>query len=244
MHKLIIIYYHEVVEENEGYSYQKIEKAKFDEQMKFLHDNGYQTITFEDLDKPLPDKAVIVSFDDGFRTVYDNAYSIMRKYDIKGSVYLPTAFIGNDEKFLTWDMISEMNESGKWYFSAHTHNHVDIRNITETNDEIKISNEMLCEKLGYTPTAFCMPFGGYSRKSVRLIRNRGNYKYMLSSCYGRVSESKLQKSVLPRIGISNDDTIDIFKKKLNGGLDWKGPLQRLRMVIYNLQGQRFNTYEY
>ncbi len=244
MHKLVIIYYHEVVDDKDGFSYQKIGKTKFEEQMKWLSENGYHTITFEDLDKPLPEKAVIVSFDDGFRTVYENAMPIMQKYGVKGTIYLPTAFIDENEKFITWEMAEKMIRTGAWSFSAHTHNHVDIRCIQNVQSEIKQSNEIIQERLGVKPVAFCMPFGGYSKKTVSTVRAAGGYSYMLSSCYGRTNEDKLKKTILPRIGISNDDTLEVFAGKLAGKKDWKGPLQRLRMVLYNVKGQRYTEYEY
>ena len=59
--KLVVIYYHEVVESGQGFSYQKIEKDKFEQQMKYLQEHHYQTLLFEDLDKPLPEKSIIVS---------------------------------------------------------------------------------------------------------------------------------------------------------------------------------------
>ena len=76
MKKLIIIYYHDIVENGKGYSYQKVEKEHFENQMKYLKEHGYQTILFEDMEKFLPEKAVLVTFDDGFQSVYKNAVPI------------------------------------------------------------------------------------------------------------------------------------------------------------------------
>ena len=88
--KLLVIYYHEIVENGQGYSYQKLEKEMFEQQMRYLKEQGYQTLFFRDLDKPLPEKAIIVSFDDGFRSVYENAIPIMKRYGIKANIYLPS----------------------------------------------------------------------------------------------------------------------------------------------------------
>ena len=112
MKKLLITYYHEVVKEGEGATYQKIEEEKFEAQMRYLQEQGYTSLFFSELGKPLPEKAVIVSFDDGFRSVYENAAPIMQKYGIKGNIYLPTAYIGNDEKFMDWDMVRALQDKG------------------------------------------------------------------------------------------------------------------------------------
>lgn len=244
--KLTIIYYHEVVSKGKGYSYQKIEEAKFEEQMKYLHDHGYHTLFFSDLKEEIPEKAVIVSFDDGFRTVYQNAAPIMEKHGIKGNVYLPTSYINQDDHFMTWIMIKELYDKKQFEMQAHTHHHVDIRTLDAMtmSEEIRISNRMIKKELGYVPVAFCMPFGTYDSSSVKILKGLHQYKYILGSFYGNVDESKLTNSVLPRIGISNDDSIETFADKLSGKLNWKGPLQKLRLQLKNLKKERIINYEY
>lgn len=244
--KLLIIYYHEVVEQGCGYSYQKIEKDKFEEQMKYLSENGYQTLFFSELSKSLPEKAVIVSFDDGLKSVYDNAFSIMKKYGIKGNVYLPTAYIGNDEHFMDWNMVRDLCDSGVFEMQAHTHNHTDIRtySVEDMLNEVNTSAEILDKELGFDPSAFCIPFGMYDRKSILKLRKTNKYKYILGSYYGRIPENRLSTNVLPRIGISNDDSIEKFVDKIEGKYDWKGILQRLRLMFFNLRKERVTEYKY
>ena len=244
--KLLIIYYHEVVEEGHGFSYQKIEKGKFNKQMKYLHDKGYKTLFFSELTKKLPDKALIVSFDDGFRTVYENAAPIMKKYGIKGNIYLPTAYIDNNNYFMTWKMVQELYESKQFEMQAHTHNHKDIRTLDKKtmSDEIVKSHLLFKKKLGYLPETFCMPFGTYDHKSTELLRKSKQYNYILGSYYGHIKEKKLKTNILPRIGISNDDDIKIFKDKLEGKYDWKGPLQRMRLLLQNIKHDRITEYKF
>lgn len=246
MKDLLIIYYHEIVGENEGYSYQKMEVNKFEKQMEYLSANGYQTIFFSQIENNLPNKTVIVSFDDGFRTVYQNAAPIMRRYGIKGNIYLPTHYIGLDEHFMTWPMVKELYDSGAFEMQAHTHNHLDIRNLSENDmrEEIEKSNNLFKEYLGYVPKTFCMPFGVYDKRSINTLKSIEAYKYYLGSFYGRCVPEKLGNKILPRIGVSNDDTMEVFADKLNGKYDWKGPLQRLRLTINNLRKERITKYEY
>ena len=246
MKKLLIIYYHEVVKKGEGATYQKIEEEKFEAQMQYLKDNGYVSLFFSELCKPLPEKAVVVSFDDGFRSVYENAAPIMQKYGVKGNIYLPTAYIGKDGRFMDWEMARELQEKG-FEMQAHTHNHVDIRTLSteELQKEVEISKEYFVRELGKTPCAICLPFGTYDRRSLQLLKNTDAYKYVLGSYYGRVGERKLCKGgLLPRIGISNADSIKIFEKKLKGKLSWKGPLQRMRLFLHSIKGDRVQKYEY
>ena len=246
MSKLTILYYHEVVPNGEGASYQKIEEKKFEEQMKYLADNGYTSMFFSELSNKLPKKPVIISFDDGFKSVYQKAYPIMQKYGIKGNVYLPTAYVGEDEHFMTWEEVKDLTENG-FEMQAHTHNHVDVRTLNnKTIDaQTKKVNEILKEHLDFTPNAVCLPFGTYDKKSIKLLKKEGSYKYILGSFYGRVGKSKLKKGgLMPRIGISNADSIEVFAKKLKGKFSWKGPLQRLRLKISSLKGQRVEKYDF
>lgn len=245
MNNLTIIYYHEVVKAGKGLSYQKIEEDKFEKQMKFLQDNGYHSLTFDMLKQGMPEKAVIVSFDDGFRTVYENAFPVMKRYGIVGNVYLPTAYIGKIQNFLTWDMVQELLEAG-WYFAAHTHTHMDIRRMDEVSaaQELTANNFEIEKRTGYIPEAFCIPYGGFNRNTVNLVRRMGQYRYMLGSFYGTVHETAIENRVLPRIGISNDDSLELFEKKLQGKMNWKGPLQRGRLLLQNIRKQTVDHYDY
>ena len=246
MGELLIIYYHEIVEKGQGYSYQKIDRDKFENQMKYLHDRGYHSLLFSELEKTLPEKAIIVSFDDGFRTVYENAAPIMKKYGIRGNVYLPTKYIGVDAHFMTWEMVKELSKDNFFEMQAHTHSHIDIRRLNEdtVKDEISYSDKKFREESLSLPKAFCMPFGTFDKKSLRLLKNQNRYKYVLGSYYGLIQSQYLEKNVLPRIGISNDDTMRVFIDKLDGKYDWKGSLQRLRLSLKNIKKERITQYEY
>lgn len=247
MKKVLILYYHEVVQKGEGAAYQKIEEEKFEAQMRYLQEKGYYTAFFSELDKPLPDKTVIVSFDDGFLSVYERAVPIMEKYGVKGNVYLPTAYIGKDEHFMTWEMIKDLTQRGNFEMQAHTHNHVDIRTLDEKKmqEEVQTSNAYFEKELDYIPNAICLPFGTYDKQSLKLLKRSGGYKYILASYYGMVGRRKCKKGgLLPRIGVSDTDGIEVFDKKLKGKLNWKGPLQRLRLWVASIRGQRVDKYDY
>ena len=246
MKKLLITYYHEVVKKGEGATYQKIEEEKFEAQMRYLQEQGYTSLFFSELGKPLPEKAVIVSFDDGFRSVYENAAPIMQKYGIKGNIYLPTAYIGNDEKFMDWDMVRALQDKG-FEMQAHTHTHADIRALSaeDMQREVETSKACFTRELGKAPCAICLPFGTYDGRSLRLLKKTGGYRYILASFYGRVGQCKLKKGgLLPRIGISDTDGIEVFEKKLKGKLSWKGPMQRARLFLHNIKGDKIRKYEY
>lgn len=246
MGKLVIIYYHDIVEAGKGYSYQRVEVEQFEQQMKYLKEEGYVSLLFEDLGQALPEKSVLITFDDGFRTVYEHAAPIMEKYGMKGNVFLPTKFI--EEKhphFMTWDMLRELCDGGAFSVAAHTHNHVDIRTLNggAMREEIERSNLLIQQRLGIITESFCMPYGKYDRRSIRLLKRSFPYRYIFACHYGHASCKHMGRRLLPRIGISNDDSMEIFQKKMNGGLNWKGIFQKVRLIAENMKRERILQYD-
>lgn len=246
MRKLTVIYYHDIVENGKGYSYQRVEEQAFEMQMKYLSEHGYTSLLFEELDGPLPEKAVLVTFDDGFRTVFDRAAPIMRKYGIKGNVFVPTKYVEEENPhFMTWHMMKELCDAGDFSVAAHTHSHVDIRALDDAKmrSELQLSNDLIRDRLGITTKSFCMPYGKYDFQSVRRLKKNSDYELLFGSFYGQAICGKSEKKILPRIGISNDDSMGVFEKKLSGKLNWKGLVQRCRLFAANMKRERITQYD-
>jgi peptidoglycan/xylan/chitin deacetylase (PgdA/CDA1 family) len=111
-----------------------VPSKRFEAQLKMLYDNGYTTISLRDLyeylaiGKPLPDKPIILTFDDGYLDNYTNAFPILQKYGMVGTFFVLTgpADDGNPA-YLTWDMIAEMSSAGM-DIQLHSRDHLDMRN--------------------------------------------------------------------------------------------------------------------
>ena len=94
-------------------------------QIKTLVDAGYTFITPSDLADILdgiklpPDKPIVLSFDDGHRDFYTDAFPILKKYNVKSVIYVITGFLGQPD-FLTNDELKEISESGLVEIGAHT----------------------------------------------------------------------------------------------------------------------------
>jgi peptidoglycan/xylan/chitin deacetylase (PgdA/CDA1 family) len=106
-----------------------LSESAFEKQMRYLHDNGYETITLDDLTrwqyghKAIPRKAVVITFDDGDRSVYDYAFPILKKYGFKATYFVITAHVGRQWEgleLLTWSQLREMKESGVFEIASHT----------------------------------------------------------------------------------------------------------------------------
>jgi peptidoglycan/xylan/chitin deacetylase (PgdA/CDA1 family) len=106
----------------------------FEAQLQLLRDNGFSTITLRDLynylavGTPLPDKPIILTFDDGYLDHYTNAFPILQKYGMIGTFFVLTgpADEGNPA-YLSWDMIQAMSNAGM-DIQLHSRAHLDMRN--------------------------------------------------------------------------------------------------------------------
>ncbi len=93
-------------------------EAAFEEQMAYLKRNGYRVITLDDLfayldrKRPIPRKSVVITFDDGWRTMYEIAYPILKKYGYPATLFVYTDLIHSGSTSLSWDMIREMARNG------------------------------------------------------------------------------------------------------------------------------------
>ena len=97
---------------------------EFEEHIKWIKDK--KTFKMEEvkgLDYKLPKNSILITFDDGYKNNYTLAFPILKKYNMKATIFLNTKFIEKDEAYLNWDEIREMYESGLIDFQLHTHSH-------------------------------------------------------------------------------------------------------------------------
>jgi biofilm PGA synthesis lipoprotein PgaB len=132
--------YHEIAEKSETLdSAYAVSVASFDAQMKWLIDDGYHFIKIDDIidsrknNKPLPDKSVLITFDDGYQSVYANAFPIIKKYQIPTVIALVGSWLQSTDKvdfdghmidrskFLSQEEIKEMVASGLVEVGSHSY---------------------------------------------------------------------------------------------------------------------------
>jgi peptidoglycan/xylan/chitin deacetylase (PgdA/CDA1 family) len=139
--------------------------AKFDEEMKLLHDWGYTTITTELLIKAiregadLPPRPLLITFDDGHLNNYTTAFPIMQKYGFTGVMYIVANYMGVDQ-YMNADQIKEMAAAG-WEVGSHSISHSDLTSLEpyRQRNEVVESRAMLEEALGVPVLTIAYPFG-------------------------------------------------------------------------------------
>ena len=101
--------------------------ADFEEQMKYLHDRDYHAVTQDQFaaymsgEGSLPDRPVMITFDDGYVDNYEHAYPIMKKYGLTGTIFLIVDLM-ETPGYLTWAQVQEMGRNGM-EFGSHTMSH-------------------------------------------------------------------------------------------------------------------------
>ena len=97
---------------------------EFEEHIKWIKDKKtFKMEELKGLDYKLPKNSILITFDDGYKNNYTLAFPILKKYNMKATIFLNTKFIEKDETYLNWDEIREMYESGLIDFQLHTHSH-------------------------------------------------------------------------------------------------------------------------
>ena len=213
-----VIYYHDIVKEN-GHGSQYTDIATFKKHMEYISKNGYKTFTFDELDNKenlaYDKKAVLITFDDGWASNYTEIFEYMKEKGIKYNIFLEGKNVGTNPKYLTWDMVKEMYESGIVGFGAHTYNHPSMADVGLEGyaDEVSKTNEIIKEQLGYIPKDFCYPFGYYSKESNEYLVKNSPYERIYTSDL-MFSYEMDGKIIFGRSSINNDESFRVFKNKL------------------------------
>lgn len=191
----------------------------FKSQMQYLIDYGYTTISpdflYQSLKKgqKLPGKSVILTFDDGYQDFYQNAFPILSEFNLKATIFVVVNFVGDKEsRYLSWDQIKEMDQSGLITFGSHTLNHANVTTVKDAYREVFISKRILERKLGHSVTVFAYPGGVYNQQAVNLVQKAG---YNLAFTTKVATEMRYsQRFYLPRVRISGGLPLSKFPEKL------------------------------
>lgn len=160
----------------------------FERQLRYLKENGYRVIgpealaAFLDYRQPIPKNAVMISVDDGYRSVYNVAYPILKKYGFTATLFIYLDYVGVSSKAITWDQLRELKQNG-FYIGSHSVAHSDLSKQKKNEDgeaylarlkkEIFRSKQVIDAKLGQDTLIFSYPFGRRNQTVVSLARQAG-----------------------------------------------------------------------
>mgnify|MGYP001240665067 FL=1 len=168
----------------------------------------------DEFDFPKKEKKILLTVDDAFRSFYDNAWPYLKKKQIPFVLFVSTGPVGNNG-YMNWDQIKEIENSEFGLIGHHSHSHdylIDKSEDVFLND-IKKSNLIFRQKLGYVPTLFSYPFGEYSGFMKDYISR--NFKIAFGQHSGIIDVNK-NRFELPRFPINEKyGEIKRFKSIIN-----------------------------
>ena len=230
-HPLCLVYHH-LVPERFLKGAQKLNGAilpaeVFAAQMQYLASHGYRPITLAEFEKfldrkqAIPAKTVMITFDDGYESIYRYAFPVLKKYRFPAVVFLITSLVGKNPPrpgpaattHLTWSQIRAMYKSGLVDFQSHTHamhrfvpgHPLPTPALVASPPEqvladLEASRRAIFEHLGYLPTALAYPYGAYTAETARLAHQAG-FRLAFTTRPGPGLPPDLERYALPRITV-------------------------------------------
>ncbi len=156
----------------------------FENQLQCLKEQGYRSIFPSDLVAhqrwgwPLPAKPIIITFDDGYLNVLENAEPLLKKYGFHAVSYLITGAVSESPEtrktwegtpLLSWPEVRAMSKRGTIRFGGHSRNHPNLRALADPLSEITGCYRDLKKKGGLTPEGFCYPSGQFKEETLACV---------------------------------------------------------------------------
>jgi len=152
----------------------------FERQLITLKDAGYTFLTPSDLvsalegRSKLPQKPIILSFDDGYRDFYTDAFPLLKKYNAKAVQYVIAGFLGKPN-FMYKSQVEELGKSGLVEVGAHTVHHLWLKQLNPktVTYEVEESKKALEKILGATIHSFAYPYGAFDEQTITIVKVAG-----------------------------------------------------------------------
>lgn len=201
-----VIMYHSILNNPSRKGDYVITPDQFEGDLQYLQENGYTTVVMADLiayvkeGVPLPEKPVVLTFDDGYYNNYRYAHPLLEQYEMRAVIspigvwsehYTahPSECDRDNYSHLTWEQLREMTQSGVWEIQNHSYDlhrleqnqkgaakrkgesDADYRKRLKT--DLETAQKQLTQQVGVTPTTFAYPFGAISTVSQAVLEEMG-----------------------------------------------------------------------
>ena len=196
-----------------------VSPQSFQRQMRFLKKNRYNVITLQALanllrdKKKIPPRTLAITFDDGYKDIYEYAFPILKEYNLPATVFIIVNEVGREQNDrLNWEEIRQMQASGLITIGSHTLGPqplIDIKSEEGLRRQIIASKKLLEDKLGKEVYAFSYPEGRFNAHIRDLVMEAG-YKVAVSTSPGKKFSSD-DIFALKRLRISStSDNLFVF----------------------------------
>jgi len=190
-----------------------VKTGELESHLKYLSENGYQSITFEDFDNiGAFSKPVMLTFDDGYFDNYETLYPLLKKYNMKATIFMIANAVW-DKKFCSRENLREMSDSGYVSVQSHTMNHYDLTTLGAGTlaYEMEESKAYIEEITGKPVIAVCYPIGANNAA----VRDAAavHYSYGLTISSGKFSCGS-NPYAMPRIYIGRGTGVSTLAGKI------------------------------
>lgn len=177
-----VIMYHDILPEKEVFF--DITPQEFEQQLRLIHDNGLTPISLDQLvahlrtGLPLPEKPILLTFDDGYESIYRYVYPLLKQYGYPATFSIYTKNVGVDtgREHVTWDQLQEMAANPLVTISAHSVTHPqDVTVLSDANLRMEVvkSKQIIESKLGIPIHYFTYPEGKYDARVEKFVQQAG-----------------------------------------------------------------------
>lgn len=228
---LTILTYHSV---DESASVLSVSPACFAEHMAWLADAGIsvlslrEAVSYRDTTGGWPPRSVVLTFDDGYRSVYQQALPVLSRYGFHATVFLVTAHVDgrNDwesppprfgsQPLLTWDEVAALAAAAV-EIGSHTRAHSDLRRLSPRHieEELRGSRRDIEQRVACAVDSFAYPYGHASEDAIAVVRRE--FRCACTTVLRRATAEPLH--VLPRIDAYYLRSPQMLKRLVDGRLD-------------------------
>ena len=216
---LPVLMYHSISDEKTNDAF-VLSVNKFREQMHYLHRHGFHTLSMKQVmnfltkNQMLPEKPILITIDDGYQNIYTNAFPIMRRYGIHGTIFVIANTIDRNSDYLTSSELRQMQRFGITV-ESHTLNHENLSQLSYAQQlyTLSFSKTEIEHLTGERVHAIAYPFGKFNDLTLRAARAAG-YTLGFTTNGGYVNRSD-NVFKMKRCGVYGPDTMSMFCHKVD-----------------------------
>ena len=184
-HSFVILQYHHVSSDTPRST--SVSPEELEQHMAYLAEY-HQVISLQTAlnsiknKTPLPERSVVITFDDGYKNILDNGHPILRKYGFDYTIFINPSQIDILDSQLSWDDVEKMGAEGVT-FANHTLDHLHLLDRYPNEDKanwlarikrnISMAEDALSEKLGYSKKWIAYPFGEFDMNVKAMLKDMG-----------------------------------------------------------------------
>lgn len=222
---LTVLMYHKVAADHTK-DFLTVSCNDLEEQFSYLRQEGYTSILLSDLvafvqqQKPLPERPVLLTFDDGYQDNYEVMYPLLLKYDLKAAIFLVPSFL-NREGYLSKAALQAMDprhvEFGLHSFDHKSYKKLSLEELAE--DIVLTKNALYTQGIVFQP-CLAYPYGAYPKRNIfkrrrflEVLQHRGiAVAFRIGNRLNPLPLS--QPLIVQRLDVRGDESLEKFRKKL------------------------------